>query len=73
MSTRFPDMHCLWWMSCSLIGVLVILTIYGLIHRRTEKVVFATNTTMDLTSSKPALIWGLAVCAVTVALYVIFW
>ena len=40
---------------------------------RQEKVVFAHNTTMDLTMSKGALICGLAVCALTVALYVIFW
>jgi hypothetical protein len=48
------------------------MTVYGLIWKQ-PKVVFAHNTTMDLTSSKPALIWGLVVCAMTVALYVIFW
>ena len=71
MSTKFPDMHFLWWMSYSLIGVLVILFIYGFIHKRAEKVVFATNTTMDLTTSRPALMWGLVVCAATVLLYVV--
>jgi hypothetical protein len=44
-----------------------------LIWKQEEKVVFENNTTMDLTSSKGALIWGLVVCAATVALYVIFW
>ncbi|QBG48955.1 sodium:proton symporter [Verrucomicrobia bacterium S94] len=73
LSFFFPEMHFLYWMSYSLIGVLLTLTIYGFIHKRTEKMVFETNTTMDLTSSKPALIWGLVVCAATVALYVIFW
>jgi hypothetical protein len=38
-----------------------------------EKVVFETKTDMDLTSSKPALIFGVVVCIMTVALYVIFW
>lgn len=64
--------HYLYSMSISLILVLIVLTIYGLITKR-EKVEFAHNTTMDLTSSKPALMWGLGVCAATVALYVIFW
>ncbi|MDZ8118896.1 sodium:solute symporter family transporter [Pontiella agarivorans] len=73
LSTKFPDMHFLYWMSYSLIGVLATLFIYGFIHKRAEKMVFTTNTTMDLTSSKPALIWGLVVCVATVALYVIFW
>ncbi|NNJ71184.1 MAG: hypothetical protein HKP10_07855, partial [Kiritimatiellales bacterium] len=47
-------------------------TVYGLIWKQ-ERVVFAHNTTMDLTSSKGALVWGLGACALTVALYVIFW
>jgi len=68
----FPDMHFLYSMSYSLIAVLVIMTVYGLIWKQ-PKVVFAHNTTMDLTSSKGALITGLGVCALTVALYVIFW
>jgi len=38
-----------------------------------EKVEFAHNTKLDLTSSKGALIFGLVVCAMTVALYVVFW
>ncbi len=68
----FPDMHFLYAMSWSLLAVLIIMVIYGLIFKQ-EKVVFKTNTTMDLTSSKGALRWGLVVCALTVALYVIFW
>jgi hypothetical protein len=36
-------------------------------------VIFETNTTMDLTSSKSALIWGIVICVATVALYVVFW
>ena len=64
--------HFLYSMSISLILVLIVMTIYGLVQKQ-EKVVFATNTSMDLTSSKPALMCGLVVCALTVALYVIFW
>ena len=69
---KWGPCHFLYSMSISLILVLIVMTIYGLVQKQ-EKVVFSTNTTMDLTSSKPALIWGLGVCALTVALYVIFW
>jgi len=66
------NFNFLYAMSFSLLIVLAIMTVYGLIWKQ-QKVVFAHNTTMDLTSSKGALAWGLAVCAMTVALYVIFW
>ena len=66
------DFNFLYAMSFSLLIVLAIMTIYGLIWKQ-EKVVFAHNTTMDLTSSKGALILGIGVCALTVALYVVFW
>ena len=72
LTSKFPDLHFLYSMSYSLIAVLVIMTVYGLVWKQ-ERIVFATNTTMDLTSSKSALIWGLVVCAMTIALYVIFW
>ncbi|RKX44589.1 MAG: sodium:proton symporter [Verrucomicrobia bacterium] len=72
LTSTFPEMHYLYSMSISLGLVLAIMTVYGLVSRQ-EKIVFATNTTMDLTSSKGALIIGLGVCALTVALYVIFW
>ncbi len=68
----FPEKHFLYSMSYSLIAVLVLMTVLGLVFR-SEKVVFAHNTTMDLTSSKGALMWGLVACLATVALYVIFW
>ncbi|MBL7115565.1 MAG: sodium/solute symporter [Kiritimatiellae bacterium] len=68
----FPDMHFLYSMSWSLIAVLAIMFVYGLVCKQ-ERVVFATNTTMDLTSSKGALAWGIVVCVMTVALYVVFW
>ncbi len=72
LTTLYPEMHFLNSMSVSLIAVLLIMSIYGLIWRQ-KKVLFATNTTMDLTSSKGALWAGLGVCVLTVALYVVFW
>ncbi len=72
LTSQFPEMHFLYAMSYSLIAVLCILTVYGLIWKQ-EKVIFTTNTEMDLTPSKGALVWGLGVCAFTIALYVIFW
>ena len=65
--------HYLYSMSYSLLIVLGILTVYGLIHKAEDKVVFESNTRLDMTTSKPALIWGAAVCVLTVALYIIFW
>lgn len=72
LTSRYPDVHFLYSMSYSLIAVLVILTLYGMIWKQ-EKVVFTTNTTMDLTSSKGALMAGLVVCVATVTLYIVFW
>jgi SSS family solute:Na+ symporter len=69
---QFPKIHFLYSMSYSLLVVLAIMTVYGLIWKQ-PKVVFAHNTTMDLTSSRGALLAGLGVCIVTVALYIIFW
>jgi len=68
------DMHFLYRMSYSLIIVLILLTIYGLIDKQ-EKVEFnqSSSITMDLTSSKGALICGIIVSILTVALYIIFW
>jgi SSS family solute:Na+ symporter len=72
LTTKFPEMHFLYSMSYSLLIVLAIMTVYGLISKQ-EAVIFETKTTMDLTSSKSALIWGIVICVATVALYVVFW
>ena len=69
---QFPEIHFLYSMSYSLLVVLAIMTVYGLIWKQ-PKVVFAHNTTMNLTSSRGAFLAGLGVCAATVALYIIFW
>jgi SSS family solute:Na+ symporter len=72
LTAVYPEMHFLYSMSYSLIIVLFIMFLYGLICKQ-ERVVFAHNTAMDMTSSRGALLSGLAVCALTVMLYVIFW
>lgn len=66
------DFNYLYAMSFALLIVLGIMGIYGSIWKQ-EKVVFAHNTTMDLSTSKGALLAGIVVCFATVALYVIFW
>ena len=71
-SILFPETHFLYSMSYSLIAVLAILFIYGYFHKRTEKIIFSTNTTMDLTRSNGALWAGWIVCILTVMLYVVF-
>ncbi|MCF6284586.1 MAG: hypothetical protein L3K26_05305 [Candidatus Hydrogenedentes bacterium] len=68
----YPETHFLYRMSWSLGAVLALLIVYGLIWKQ-EKVVFAHNTTMDLTMSKGALLTGVIVCLLTVVLYVVFW
>mgnify|MGYP001065614645 CR=1 FL=1 len=73
MLVKYSDMHFLYSMSVCLGVVLAVLFVYGLIFKTDEKVVFASNTTMDLTPSKGAMYAGIVVCALTVALYVIFW
>ncbi len=72
LTTLYPEMHFLYSMSYSLIVVLALMSVYGLICRQ-KKVIFETKTTMDLSTSKVALWCGVGVCAMTVALYVIFW
>jgi SSS family solute:Na+ symporter len=67
------ECHFLYSMSFSLLAVLAVMIVCGLVWKQKEKVVFESNTTMDLTTSKGALMWGLVVCVATVALYVIFW
>jgi SSS family solute:Na+ symporter len=73
MMTVYPDMHFLYSMSICLIVVLSILCAYGLIWKAPVAVTFESNTTLDMTPSKGAMIWGAVITAATVALYVIFW
>ncbi len=70
--STFPEMHFLYSMAYSLIAVLILLTIYGMIWKA-PRVDFDSTTTLDMTSSKNALIAGIVVCVLTVCLYVIFW
>jgi solute:Na+ symporter, SSS family len=65
--------HFLYSMSYTILTLLGLLFIYGLIFRSKEAVVFTSNTTLDMTPSKPALYWGILICILTVVLYIIFW
>lgn len=67
------EMHYLIAASYTLVCTLILMTVYGLIFRMPAKVEFQQKTTLDMTMSKPALIFGLVVCVATVALYVIYW
>jgi SSS family solute:Na+ symporter len=67
------EMHFLYSMSVCLGAVLLVLFIYGLLFKSKTPVVFESNTKMDLTPSKGALIAGVGVCLLTVALYIVFW
>lgn len=67
------EMHYLIAASWTLVLTLIIMIVYGLIFRMPEKIVFEHKTTLDMTTSKGALIFGVIVCILTVALYVLFW
>jgi SSS family solute:Na+ symporter len=73
MLKTHSDMHFLYSMTWCLGVVMAILFVYGLIFKAKEKVVFSSNTTLDLTPSKGAFMCGLGVCVLTVLLYIIFW
>ncbi len=66
------SMHFLNAASWTLVLTLIFMTIYGLFFKM-PKMEFETNTTLDMTKSKSALIAGIIVCVVTIALYVYFW
>lgn len=68
-------MHYLIAASYTLVLTLIFMCVYSLIWKlpAAEKVEFKSNTTLDMTMSKGALIAGLAVCILTIILYVIFW
>lgn len=72
MLSYYPDVHFLYSMSYCLLAVLAILFVYGLIWKA-PRVEFTSETTLDMTPSKGALNWGIAVCILTVLLYVVFW
>jgi SSS family solute:Na+ symporter len=68
-------MHYLNAASWTLVLTLILLYVYSLIFKmpKQDKVEFQSNTTLDMTMSKGALIAGIIVCVLTVALYVFFW
>ncbi len=66
-------MHYLWAASYALVITLVLMFALGAVFKQPKPVSFDSNTKLDLTTSKGALVAGLVVVAITVALYVIFW
>jgi SSS family solute:Na+ symporter len=68
----FPDVAFLDRMAICFFAVLVIMTVIGLVAKHEQPVEFEHNTTMDLTSSKGAKLWGVVVVVVTLILYAIF-
>lgn len=72
MQSAHAEMHFLYSMSYCLIAVLAILTVYGMFFKA-ERVEFTSTTTLDMTPSTSARNWGVVICFLTVALYVIFW
>lgn len=73
VSAEGGSMHFLNAASWTLVLTLILMAIYGLFFKMPEKVEFKSETTLDMTTSKWALIAGIIVCILTVALYVIFW
>ena len=66
-------MHYLWAASYNLIITLVIMFVLGAIFKMPEAVTFESSSKLDMKPSKAALVFGIIVVAVTVALYVYFW
>ena len=66
-------MHYLWAASYALVCTLVAMFVLGLFCNEEKPVEFESNTKLDMTTSKGALVAGFAVVALTVALYWLFW
>ena len=66
-------MHYLWAASYNLIITLIIMFVLGAIFKMPEAVTFESSSKLDMKPSKAALVFGIIVVAVTVALYVFFW
>lgn len=69
------SMHYLIAASYTLVLTFIFMFIYSLIWKlpKEEVVEFKSNTTLDMTTSKGALLAGILVCIATVVLYVFFW
>lgn len=68
-----PSLHYLNAASYALIIALVAMTLFGLVFKEEKAVSFEGTTTLDMTMSKGALMTGIVICILTVALYVVFW
>jgi SSS family solute:Na+ symporter len=68
-----PEIAFLDRMAICLGSILIIMTVIGQFWKLPEPVEFKSTTKLDLTYSKPALIFGIGVVIVTLILYIIFW
>ncbi len=66
-------MHYLWAAAYNLIITLIVMFVLGAIFKMPEAVTFESSSKLDMKPSKAALVFGIIVVAVTVALYVYFW
>ena len=66
-------MHYLWAASYNLIITLVIMFVLGAIFKMPEEVTFESSSKLDMKPSTAALVFGVIVVVLTVALYVYFW
>ncbi|MBR4466586.1 solute:sodium symporter family transporter [bacterium] len=66
-------MHYLWAASYNLIITLVIMFVLGAIFKMPEAVTFESSSKLDMKPSTAALVFGVIVVVLTVALYVYFW
>ncbi|MBR6461758.1 solute:sodium symporter family transporter [bacterium] len=66
-------MHYLWAASYNLIITLVIMFVLGAIFKMEEPISFESSTKLDMKPSTAALVFGVIVVVLTVALYVYFW
>jgi uncharacterized sodium:solute symporter family permease YidK len=69
----YTEMAFLDAMGVCFFAVLIVMFIISLIKPLEQPVVFQTNTTMALESSRSAKIGGIIVVVLTLALYAIFW
>ncbi len=67
------EMHYLIAASYTLVLTLLILILYGCLWKLPKKVEFNAETSINLTGSKVALFFGIAICLATAALYILFW
>jgi SSS family solute:Na+ symporter len=72
IAMRFESIAFLDRMAICFFTVIAVMTVLGLVWKHEQPVEFKSDTTMDLTSSKGAKLWGIVVVILTLVLYGIF-